>query len=373
MRKSYWMVSIFLVLGMSTSYYMGCNKTDHPFGVYAPNGLDVPSPTPPPFSGQINVWVIDDAVTVNGPALSGISAILIDPTGKAVTQNTALGVATFSYLDMVPGVWKAEIPTQNIYSLSQNSITMTSANPSQSVTFEAKKVSDLIITPSPASYINGQVQGNLSLGVNYPQQGNLNVPISLAVSGVPFEWGSSFSAVTLGSGSDNSVLTLVMPPCSLQSACLTVLGTRQDSVTVVSAPVSVTKGYPITIQANWKFRAPKNNSNSCSGTSPDFSWYLDISSTTNVNCFPQTVSLSFSYNGCGLLSVNPSSDSFVLMPLTTHTTSFSPAATTCPLTCNYTFSSLLGTVSGSFEFSPNFNNCYFQGNGSSGQIFLKTY
>lgn len=372
MKNGYWALAVLLFFGMMSTYYFGCKKTDSPFGIYAPNGLDVPSPTPLPFSGQISVWVIDDAVTINGPALTGISVIVTDPMGNAVTQNTSLGVATFAYSNVNPGVWRVEVPTQNVYSFSQNSVTLNAANPSQPVTFEAKKVNSLVIAPSPASYTNGQIQGNLILNVNYPQQGGLNVPISLSVSGVPFAWVASLFPATIGDVTNNSALTLVIPPCSLQSAALTVMGTRQDSITVFSSPVSVTKNYPVTLQVNWKFRAPKNNSNSCSGTSPDFSWYMDISSTTNINCFPQTVSLSFSNNGSGV-APTPSSDSFVLSPSTTHTTSFSTMSTSSSLTCNYTFSSSLGTISGSFGFDPHWNNCYFQGDGSNGQVFFKTY
>ncbi|HJT25220.1 MAG TPA: hypothetical protein VJ873_11640, partial [bacterium] len=112
MKKSYWVVSILLVLAMSSSGYMGCNKTDHPFGIYAPNGLDVPSPTFTPQSGSINVYVFD-----NFSAVQGVSINLIDPYGNKMgptTTQAGVGYAAFNPPNLYNGTWTAVVSSQSV-------------------------------------------------------------------------------------------------------------------------------------------------------------------------------------------------------------------------------------------------------------------
>ena len=128
MKNFFKLVPVVLFASLISIYYFGCNKTDHPFGINAPKGLDVPSPTPLPFSGQINTLVVDDSVTVNGPALTGIVIIATDRDGAASTLTTNLGTVTFNFNPITPGIWTVQVPAQSIYALSQKYVTIGSAN-----------------------------------------------------------------------------------------------------------------------------------------------------------------------------------------------------------------------------------------------------
>ncbi|MGH7739568.1 MAG: hypothetical protein ACREL1_05425, partial [bacterium] len=63
MRKEFYISCLAAALAVITPGFVflttGCKKTNQPLGYDAPNGLDVPSPTPLPLSGAIVVNVSD--------------------------------------------------------------------------------------------------------------------------------------------------------------------------------------------------------------------------------------------------------------------------------------------------------------------------
>ena len=60
-----WVIAASLALGIFACG-TGCKSTQSPFGIYAPHGLDVPSPTFTPLAGNLTVNVQDGGSAVNG-------------------------------------------------------------------------------------------------------------------------------------------------------------------------------------------------------------------------------------------------------------------------------------------------------------------
>src|SRR5581483_1046011 len=73
LKKRVYLLQFSLLAGL-IGFYFGCNKTDHPFGVDAPYGLDVPTLTPTPGTGAIEVYVSD-----TGAAIQSVNIYLLDP------------------------------------------------------------------------------------------------------------------------------------------------------------------------------------------------------------------------------------------------------------------------------------------------------
>ncbi|HJT25221.1 MAG TPA: hypothetical protein VJ873_11645, partial [bacterium] len=77
-KKTFWLflVAGVLVTGNILFLSSGCNKTNSPFGVYAPNGLDVPSPTPNIGTFYVSVQDLDKQVP-----FSNVVVLAVQPDG----------------------------------------------------------------------------------------------------------------------------------------------------------------------------------------------------------------------------------------------------------------------------------------------------
>lgn len=250
--KKKWMIMTAVLSAFFSLFYIGCKKTDQPFGVYALNGLDVPSPSPTPFSGAINVYVVD-----NGILTSGVTAILVDPNSNAVTSVTqpVVGFAGFAPSSLPVGTWTAKIPTQGKYYLSTQAFNVTGSG-QVAVTFQAGAPT-LSITPAGNEFYNYSNATTIAYTVQYNQVGNLNVPVSLSVSpALPAGWGVSFSPAIIGNTTNQSALTIIFP-CAYQSPTFKVFGTRADASIVQTINHQIQRAFAINVQVSvvsaWAF------------------------------------------------------------------------------------------------------------------------
>lgn len=194
---------LFALFGLTLSFIsfsVACKKTDSPLGLVAPNGFDVPTLTPTPQTGAIEVYVKDSGVVSSG-ALQGVSIYLIQPGGVTFGVNTTqpvVGYAAFNPSNLINGIWNAVVPSQAVsYQIVSSGVTTTVKR--------TYGTSSLPITISGG----GQYAATFATGGNavalspvtqfwsftspqfvpftatYSETGNLDVPVSVTMSGLP--------------------------------------------------------------------------------------------------------------------------------------------------------------------------------------------
>ena len=220
MKKIFLVFCGILFLGLNSSYYLGCKKTDSPFGVYAPNGLDVPSPTSTPATGAFNCYVYD-----NG-GKQGVTILLLDPSlSNPVTAETdQFGNAVFNPSPLVVGVYTAEVLAQGRYGLSALPITVlnTSQGPVSCV-FTAASQALTIVSGAPASFLSGT--GTFDMGISYVQPGTLDVPITVTKSILPGGWNISPSTFVLSMSNPSTIVAVDKVGCAVLNQPITWIGT----------------------------------------------------------------------------------------------------------------------------------------------------
>ena len=194
--KRKWIISTTVFFAFCSFYYLGCNKTDHPFGIDAPHGLDIPTNTPTPSTGAIEVYVFD-----SGYPIQSVDITLIDPLGNTTsTQKTQPGVgySAFNPNNLIAGTWTARCPSQSVsYVLNPNT------SPSTILRYYGNSSLPITVSGSGQYAVSFTTGGNtvqiapvsqawnLSIPVNLPvtavylENGNLDVPVSVSMSGIP--------------------------------------------------------------------------------------------------------------------------------------------------------------------------------------------
>ncbi len=268
--KKNWVISTTLFLGFFSFYYLGCQKTDHPFGIYAPNGLDVPTATFTPVTGAILAGVID-----NNLPKAGVTVTATDPFANVMTSVTdSFGLAAFNPAVLNLGVWTIEVPTQGRYYQSSIPLTVTGSN--DSVTFRAGNQT-LSATPvTPQTY--GSSNTSIAYNLIYDQPYNLNVPVVLSTnSGLPAPWTKTFQPVTIGNSVGSSNVTIGKTGCYYQAFSFLFNATDLFGNPIDGKPATISRGFPIPIVIGFS----QTCSTQCGGGSWTASAALTLTTTND--------------------------------------------------------------------------------------------
>ena len=236
------LVSAALVLGVVTfSVSVGCKKS-------APLAYDVPDPTPTPAVGAINVYVLDHGAPVSNIGVSVVSA----DTSTSFNKTNFGGNAIFNPGQLTAGTWLAQVPTQGKYYLSNQNFTVTGGG-QYSVTFTADGQSLSAAPSGPTSY---SLAGNyIYYNLSYFQPFNLNVPVSLTVTGLPSGWAVTYSSPQIGDTTNSASVTFTVPMNSYQQPELYFYGTASDTQSFKSLAMTITRNFPITFTCNYDYKS----------------------------------------------------------------------------------------------------------------------
>ena len=254
MKKRFYFIPFILLAG-GMGIFLGCNKTDHPFGVYAPLGLDRPTYTPTPSSGAIEVYVND-----LGTAVQGVSIIVIDPSGNTLGPNLTqpvVGFAAFNPPNLTAGIWTAKVPTQGVsyfttgsllvnhyYYLSTQNF-LVNGSGTYSVTFSTGG-NTVSVAPVSMSY-GTSYPLNIPLTVTYNQGGNLNVPVSVTSPSLPTGMSLSASSFIFGEGVTQQPVTFSKSICYSRNIPIRFLSKDFVNVTIITNPVTLFHNFPVPI------------------------------------------------------------------------------------------------------------------------------
>lgn len=353
------------VIAMPALFLMdaGCKKTNEPFGIYAPNGLDVPSPTPLPLSGAIVVNVSD------GPSVVPNLTILAIEPGNAITLTSVTnggGQASFNPSVLPPGVWTIQVPTQtnpiSNYDLSQQFVTIGPGFTNASINF-VPGAFYATLTADVGNAYPTTLQNNLVYTLAVSQSGNLNVPETYSFSGMPFDVVPG--PTTLDLNAPSQTVTVQIPPCTpLEPAFYSMFnrtgGTASQSL-ADSNSVTIQRGYPVTVTSLTHAEAlncvetgvTAHGVTEYAATSINDTWEIDTSGGCTGR--PFHVHINF-YSTNDSSSSSPSSEDFILYSNTPYTFNWTPT-TTSPVNFAWTVTdngNSANTWSGNFTFDPHY-------------------
>ncbi|HVZ79169.1 MAG TPA: hypothetical protein VHE12_00050 [bacterium] len=261
-------ISVVTISLIGSIQILGCNKTDHPFGINAPLGLDRPTVTPTPQSGTIEIYVQDSAIVSSG-AVQGVSISLIEPGGVTfgfATTQPVVGYAAFNPENLLSGIWLAEVPAQSVSyqvvssgvttpvrrTYGQSTIPITISGAGQyAVTFSA---TGNIVSVSPVSQtMNLSIPNFLPLTVTYSQSGNLDVPVTVTMSGLPnllsFSYLNPNSWQFGGGNSYFAAVTISKTSCYAQPISLTLAANDMSGNPITATGAVITKGWSVPVTA----------------------------------------------------------------------------------------------------------------------------
>lgn len=323
--KRSWVLGL-LFIGSWFLGFWGCNKTDHPFGINAPFGLDVPSQTPTPQVGSINVYVSD-----TGIAIQGVTVNLLDPSGNTVSVSTTqpvVGYAAFNPPTLSGGIWHAVVPNQSVSYVTSGPVTIkhtywnstlpiiVSGGGQYAATFTtgSNQVSISPVTATMATTLPNYIP----VTVSYTENGNLDVPVSVTLSGYPLLPGFSLTAnpsFVFGGGNNVAPVSIVKNTCYYQNFPLTLASNDFSGNSIANIGGSVVRSWsnPVTflvckhslsgLYEEFHFEvADAGVSLSCGVSVYSVAYQIGLSDppggTIRVNTFPgNTVSASVSYTG----------------------------------------------------------------------------
>jgi hypothetical protein len=259
-RSAYWCLSaLFILLASSLSIFItACNKSNNPLGEVAPQGFDYPTTTPTPIIGSVDVYVSD-----SNTAIQGVSIYLLDPSGNTSSVETTqpvVGYAAFNPPALTPGVWRAEVPAQSVsyvttgpatimhtYGTSFVPITITGGG-QYAATFTTGGNS-LSISPVTQAYAFSNPDF-LAVTVTYSENGNLDVPVSVTLNGVPSIPAFTFqnpNNMILGGGTNFRAVTISKTACYSDSIALSLNAFDFSGVPVPTAGAEIGRDYSIPV------------------------------------------------------------------------------------------------------------------------------
>ena len=257
--KNYYFFVMFLIT--TFCFLTACQKTDHPLGLNAPNGFDVPTASPTPVTGAIQVYVFDSGLPVQS-----VNIALVDPIGNtSAVRSTQPGVgfAAFNPPSLINGIWTARVPTQAVsYVLNPNT------SPTTIYRYYGNSSVPITVTGGGSYAVSFTTGGNtvqvapvsqfwtLSYPVNLPvtaiyyENGNLDVPVSVSISGIPNVTGINAQnpiSFVLGLGVTMAPVTIAKNTCYAKDMSLAL--TAHDFVGIVVPTVGGVIGhsYPVSI------------------------------------------------------------------------------------------------------------------------------
>ncbi len=282
--------------------FIGCKKTATPLGANAPMGLDIPTTTPTPLAGAIEVFVNEQ-----GTAMQGVTVYIISPAGvtlsPAMTQPS-VGYASFNPANTQPGLWTAFVPSQSIsfvanpntlqavsyqYSYFNSTQTFTvNSNGQGAVTFTTGG-NTINLSPATASYnfIGSGNPQSIPLTATYTNNGNLNQPVSATVNKLNLGgFTLSPTSFIFGEGSNQVPITATWDGCYGLNIPVTLVATNFEGVALFTSFCTLSKNYSINliVWTNFWYNSQQQNfyyiylntTNDC-GTS----WSWSITSNDN--------------------------------------------------------------------------------------------
>ena len=250
MEKIAWLVVfVCMTLGIVICG-IGCKSTQSPLGVYAPHGLDVPSPTFTPVAGNLTVNVQD-----GGTAVNGVTVLAVEPQGTTLTAVTSSGSANFNYnyIQVSPGqTFLLEVPTQGNYWNSPVNFNPATGNVLTFASNAPANLDSMALTyqgPGNPSYPYTALPTNIPLTLVYNQPGNLSVPLIVSALGLPAGWGLAYPTSILGEGVCSTPVSLTVPPQSYLEPAIQFVGVDASGATYISStPVTIGRNYVTTLQ-----------------------------------------------------------------------------------------------------------------------------
>jgi hypothetical protein len=244
MQKVFYAMGGIILLSLTTFIYQGCKNTDHPLGVYAPNGLDVPSPTPTPITGSIEVYV-----NYQNADQVGVTVQMVDPNG--VTLSSGYPVTTQPYVNYAPfnptsltvGQWKAIIPQQGNFNTSIQAFNVT--GPGQFAVTFTQGLQVLSVSPVSQTY-STSAGNNFLFGLNYNQTGNLNVPVSVTYNSLPNLWSGIPLEIVL-SNAETASVTFTKLGCDSAPVSVTFSAKDFSGLAITQTNIVLIKGYPLPV------------------------------------------------------------------------------------------------------------------------------
>jgi hypothetical protein len=238
----------FLFMGFWFLDFWGCNKTDHPFGVNAPFGLDIPTLTPTPSTGAFNCYVYDGIPNAGGSPKQGVTIVLLDPAGNTVAANYTdqFGNALFNPNPLYTGVYNAVVQKQDRYGISTLPITVVSLSqgPASILFWDASQALS-IIGGAPISFTTGS--GSFPLTLFYDQPGTLDVPVTVTANSLPSAWLLNPIGFSMGMAVSIQAVTITKVSCSAFNQPVTWNGKDLLSNSLVSEAITLYRSFPVSL------------------------------------------------------------------------------------------------------------------------------
>ena len=367
MERKYFIGAFIFILGLFTGFVnlaTGCKKTDSPFGLYAPGGLDVPSPTPLPLTGAIVVNLSDGNVLV-----SGATVVAVAPGGATslTTTTNGEGQASFNPDPIAQGVWTIDVPQQTVasvqYDLSQQYVTVAGSFTNANLNFSTGAFNVSFLPLNGTTYPT-TLQNNLPFNVDVAYTGSLNIPVSLSFLGniYPLTGGP----LILDASVTQASVTFQVPACSISKPAIYAQVTRTNSASIgwFSSPITIERGYPVSLTTVTVAHSPAcevvstRSGTTNVGKAINDTWAVNEVGECPGHPFHVHVNFSpvpsFNNNGVTYTSF----EDFNVSAGTPFTYAWYPT-TTSPVTYSWTFTDQINnanTWSGTFVFDPHYGS-----------------
>lgn len=242
-----WVLGL-LLMGSWFLDFWGCNKTDHPFGVNAPFGLDVPTLTPTPSTGAFNCYVYDGIPNGGGSPKQGVTIVLLDPAGNTVAANYTdqFGNALFNPNPLYTGVYNAVVQKQGRYGLSSLPITIASLSPGPvSVLFWDASQALSIVGGVPVSFTTGN--GSFPITLLYDQPGTLDVPITVTNLPISSAFNLTPATLVMNKAVSTAPVTINKVACAVLNQPVTLVGSDFLGNGSVTAVTTAYRNFPVNV------------------------------------------------------------------------------------------------------------------------------
>lgn len=234
--------------------HIGCKKTESPFGVNAPNGLDVPSPTPNINLFYVSVQDLDKPSTVaNGFAAVTVYAVEPNNSVTLMSLTGSNGTASITNSVIPPGTWRIIVPGgQGSFPFSTSFVDVPITASGQTVTMACGQTSLTLIPTNLTTYYS-ESGAIFTYNLTYNQPNPLSIPISLIISPFPTNWISTASPVTIGSyGVTQCAVTIGGSTCLDAQPIFTITAVDSAGNTrCVSAPSTITHVFNANLLVTW--------------------------------------------------------------------------------------------------------------------------
>jgi hypothetical protein len=191
-------------------------------------------------------------VSDNGALLNGVSVIAIAPGAASTLVETTNGQGQVSFNPdpIALGVWTIDIPQQLVssvqYDLSQQFVTVGSGFSDANLNFSTGAYNVAFVPVNGTSFPT-TLQNNLPFNVNLSYTGTLNIPVTLSFPGNIYSYTGGPSL--LDASVTQASVTFQVPSCNFTEAVLLAKVARLNSESNfwLSGPITLTRGYPVTI------------------------------------------------------------------------------------------------------------------------------